>query len=231
MNLFDAIAGRITDAQIPPGSKLPTEAAIMAEFGVSRTVVREALSRLQATGLVHTRHGVGTFVHEIGERGRIDLGRIAQASALLDVVAVLELRLGLECEDVTLAAERRTKADLEAMRKSLSEFSVAIDEDGDTIAPDLRLHRLIAQATCNVHFVELTDKLAGILIPRARVDSARLAGVGLREYLQRVHAEHESIVDAIDNRDPETARALMRIHLSNSRNRLRRAQKTLDRKG
>ena len=54
--------------------------------------------------------------------------------------------------------------------------------------------------------------------------AARLAGEGRREFVRRVHAEHQSIVDAIVNRDPEAARAAMRTHLSNSRERLRRAQ-------
>ena len=60
--LVDALGERIRTGALPPGTKLPTEAAVMEEFGVSRTVVREAISKLQAAGLVDTRHGVGTFV-------------------------------------------------------------------------------------------------------------------------------------------------------------------------
>ena len=54
--VVDALAGRIRDGSLASGEKLPTEAAIMEEFGVSRTVIREAMSRLQAAGLVATRH-------------------------------------------------------------------------------------------------------------------------------------------------------------------------------
>ena len=82
----------------------------------------------------------------------------------------------------------------------------------------------IARATQNAHFVELMMYLGTMLIPRTRVNTARLAGEGRRDFLRRVHAEHESIVDAIANRDPEAARATMRTHLSNSRERLCRAQ-------
>ena len=63
-----------------------------------------------------------------------------------------------------------------------------------------------------------------MIIPRARLNTARVAGEGRREYLQRVNTEHESIVNAIANQDPEAARAAMRTHLANSRERLRRAQ-------
>mgnify|MGYP003399265767 CR=1 FL=1 len=65
--LVESLGDRIRDGRLVPGDKLPTEAAFMAEFGVSRTVVREAISKLQASGLVETRHGVGTFVVGLGD--------------------------------------------------------------------------------------------------------------------------------------------------------------------
>src|SRR5919205_3232629 len=73
-DVVDALGGRIRDGSLGPGEKLPTEAAIMEEFGVSRTVVREAISRLQAAGLVETRHGVGTFVVGPGEGDAFRIG-------------------------------------------------------------------------------------------------------------------------------------------------------------
>ena len=62
LELVESLGDRIRDGRLALGDKLPTEAAIMAEFEVSRTVVREAISKLQASGLVETRHGIGTFV-------------------------------------------------------------------------------------------------------------------------------------------------------------------------
>ena len=59
---------RILLGQLVPGEKLPSESAIVREQGVSRTVVREAISKLQASGLVETRHGIGTFVLERDQR-------------------------------------------------------------------------------------------------------------------------------------------------------------------
>jgi GntR family transcriptional regulator, transcriptional repressor for pyruvate dehydrogenase complex len=223
LDLVDALSARIADACLGPGARLPTEAALMAEFGVSRTVVREALSKLQAAGLVETRHGVGTFVREGGARS-LGLVGAGQAAALLDVVAVLELRLGLEGEAAALAAVRRSRAQLAAMRAAQADLLGAIASGGDSVAPDRRLHQQIAAATCNAHFVELMGALGGALIPRARIDTPALARSSPREYLLRVHTEHDSIVNAIANRDPEAARAAMRTHLSNSRDRLRRAQ-------
>ncbi|HUG25641.1 FadR/GntR family transcriptional regulator [Piscinibacter sp.] len=222
LGLVDTLTARIRDGQMRAGDKLPSEAAIMGEFGVSRTVVREALSKLQAGGLVATRHGVGTFVVGTGESTNF---RIApeQIATAREVIAVLELRIGLEAEAAGLAAVRRTEANLSAMREALAGFVTAIDDTGDALAPDFQFHLEIARATQNVHFVELMTYLGTMIIPRARLNTAQVAGEGRREYLMRVNTEHESIVDAIANHDPEAARAAMRTHLANSRERLRRA--------
>lgn len=222
LGLVDAFVGRIRDGRLVVGDKLPTEAELMNEFGVSRTVVREAISRLAAGGLVETRHGIGTFVLGDADTSSIRLNADSTA-ALRDVVAVVELRLGLEAEAAAMAAMRRSDAELTALRNAQADFFRAIDS-GDTVLPDIHLHLAIARATHNAHFVELMTQLGAILIPRTRVDTVRIAGEGRSEYLRRVHAEHESIVTAIANRDPEAARAAMRTHLSNSRERLRRAQ-------
>ncbi|RQP22001.1 FadR/GntR family transcriptional regulator [Piscinibacter terrae] len=228
LGLVEAVGGRIRDGQMRPGDKLPTEAAIMEEFGVSRTVVREALSKLQAAGLVETRHGVGTFVVGTGDTANF---RIApeQIATAKEVIAVLELRIGLETEAAGLAAVRRSDANLLAMRGALATFSKAINEDGDALAPDFQFHLEIARATQNVHFLELMNYLGTMIIPRARLNTARVAGESRKEYLRRVNTEHENIVSAIANQDPEGARAAMRTHLANSRERLRRAHEAAGR--
>ncbi|HJV62961.1 MAG TPA: FadR/GntR family transcriptional regulator [Albitalea sp.] len=222
LGLVDTLTSRIREGRMRAGDKLPTEAAIMSEFGVSRTVVREALSKLQAGGLVETRHGVGTFVVGTGEARNF---RIApeQIATAREVIAVLELRIGLETEAAGLAAVRRSEANLQAMREALARFHAAIEDNGDALAPDFQFHLEVARATQNVHFQDLMNYLGTMIIPRARLNTARVAGETRREYLRRVNTEHENILSAIANNDPEAARAAMRTHLANSRERLRRA--------
>jgi GntR family transcriptional repressor for pyruvate dehydrogenase complex len=224
LNLADAIAARIAAGKLAPGARLPTEAGVVGEFRVSRTVVREALSMLQAAGLVETRHGVGTFVREGGAGGGLALPSARHATTLLELLAVVELRLALESEAAALAAARRDQHDLQAMQAAQRELAAAIEGGEDSVGPDRRLHEAIAHATRNAHFVELMDNPRVLLIPRSRLDTPALGDEGRRAYLRRVHAEHDSIVSAITNHDPEGARAAMRTHLSNSRERLRRAQ-------
>ena len=225
LELVDALGDRIRDGRLAPGDKLPTEAAIMAEFEVSRTVVREAISKLQAAGQVETRHGIGTFVIGLGEGSGF---RIApeQFSTLRDVIAVLELRIGLETEAAALAAQRRTEANLTVMRQALDAVTQAVDEGRDAVSADFQFHLEIARATQNSHFAELMGALGSMIIPRARLEAPAGLSDERRQYLRRVNGEHESIFDAIASQDPDAARAAMRTHLANSRERRRRAQST-----
>jgi len=220
--LVESLGDRIRDGRLAQGEKLPTEAAIMAGFGVSRTVVREALSRLQAAGQVITRHGVGTFVVGPGDGGQF---RIApeQLATLQDVVSMLELRIGLETEAAALAARRREDANLREMRSALDELTAALEAGRDAVAADFRFHLEVARSTQNPHFADLMGALGAGMIPRARLDAPVPMTDERRDYLRRVNAEHESIFDAIAAGDGEAARAAMRTHLANSRERRRRA--------
>jgi GntR family transcriptional repressor for pyruvate dehydrogenase complex len=105
--VIEHITHNIQTGVLKPGEKLPTEAEIMALHGVSRTVVREAISHLQAAGLVQTRHGIGTFALE---PPAANLGIHNEAIVTVrDVLAILELRISLETEAAWLAASRRSE--------------------------------------------------------------------------------------------------------------------------
>lgn len=215
--VVESITASITGGQLKPGDKLPTESVIMEMHGVSRTVVREAISHLQAAGLVQTKHGIGTFVLEPQPAAlRISPDTVRTIG---DVLAILELRISLETEAAWLAAARRSDAQLAAMGEALKRIL-----EGGSVEADVQFHLLIAQATNNRYFVDILTDLGTTIIPRARVNSAQLAHDDPAHYLERVNREHENIYNAIARQDQEGARAAMRTHLSNSRERLRRAQ-------
>ena len=96
------------------------------------------------------------------------------------------------------------------------------------MAPDVQFHLLIAQSSGNRYFHDILSHLGTNIIPRARLNSAKLAKDEPAAYMQRVIHEHEDIFNAIARKDPESARAAMRTHLSNSRERLRRAQELIE---
>ena len=219
--IVERLADSIREGKLMIGDKLPTETEFMALFSVSRTVVRESLSKLQASGLVATRHGIGTFVLSPQAAGNFKINADDFAT-LEDVVAVLELRISLETEAAGLAAQRRTPDNLAALEAALQAFHDSISVDSDAVPPDFQFHMEVARATGNRHFSDLMNYLGTMIIPRTRVNTAHTAPEGRYNYLQRVNTEHESILNAIRNQDAEAARAAMRTHLSNSRERLRR---------
>lgn len=221
--IVDSLTQDIREGRLLPGDKLPTESALVDRFEVSRTVVREAISRLQASGLVETRHGIGTFVMEPRDSGTFRLAPEDFATAA-DVIEVLELRISLESEAAYLAAQRRTPENLDVMDKALTAFGDSIRHDSDAVPSDYQFHLEVARATGNRHFAELMNYLGTMIIPRTRIKTAQKAPEGRLGYLERVHHEHERIFEAIRDQDPEAARTAMRTHLSNSRERLRRAQ-------
>ena len=219
--LVDQLSTEIQNGTLVSGQKLPTEAAIMARFGVSRTVVREAISKLQAAALVETRHGIGTFVLAQTDTPSFRVNP-NQLSTLHDVIALLELRISIETEAAALAAVRRNEANLRIMQDAMHAFASAIEEGRDAIAADFQFHHEIARATQNNHFADMMNSLGAQSIPRARLDTTPALDATRLAYLRRVHQEHENILNAIAAQDAESARAAMRTHLSNSRDRHRK---------
>nr|WP_315465751.1 FadR/GntR family transcriptional regulator [uncultured Rhodoferax sp.] len=221
--VVESLAASIREGVIKPGDKLPTESEIMGRFEVSRTVVREAISRLQASHLVETRHGVGTFALHPAPSGNFQIADVDFAM-VADVIALLELRISLETEAAGLAAQRRTAGDLQSIQAMLDAFQRSIEEDSDAVPSDFGFHMEVAKATGNRHFADLMTYLGTVIIPRTRINTANSAPEGRLSYLQRVHGEHEYIFNAIRNQDADAARAAMRTHLANSKDRLRRSQ-------
>ncbi len=221
--IVNSLTASIREGVIKPGDKLPTESEIMARFQVSRTVVREALSKLQASGLVETRHGIGTFALTLPDTNNFTITG-CDFSTLADVIALLELRISLETEAAGLAAQRRTDANLATMEIALKAFSTAIENDSETVPSDFAFHIEVSRATGNRHFADLMTYLGTMIIPRTRIDTSNSAPEGRLKYLQQAHGDHENIYNAIRRQDADAARAAMRTHLSNSRERLRRAQ-------
>ncbi len=221
--LSEEFENKIRQGLLREGDKLPTESELVQGYDVSRTVVREALSKLQAAGLVETRHGIGTFVLPARESAGLTLNA-RELSESVDVLAVLELRISLETEAAGLAAQRRSDEHLKILQEALQAFERDSASGGDTITHDLAFHLGIAQATGNPYFKDILAHFGALLIPRTRITSLQ-APTRAPDYLRRVNREHEEIFRAIERQDADSARAAMRVHLTNSRERLRLAQR------
>jgi GntR family transcriptional repressor for pyruvate dehydrogenase complex len=222
--LVDRLASEIVAHRIAPGARLPTEQAMMAAFGVSRTVVREAVAALRAEGLVETRQGVGAFVsRDVQKRPfRIDPGEMHSISEVLNV---MELRTGVEVEAAGIAAERATPSTRHAIERALNAFDRALARGEAAIDEDFRFHQSIAQAARNPHFTRFLEYLGRFLIPRQSVRVVLQRPDDLRTYLERIQDEHRRIFEAIRAGDAAAARLAMRRHLMGSRRRYQRFAK------
>src|ERR1700693_5855109 len=218
--VVDHLTHMINSGVIEPGAKLPTESEIVREQGVSRTVVREAISKLQASGIVATRHGIGTFV--LDNSNKSDFGiKAGSVTTIRDVLAMLELRIGIEAEAAALAAIRHKEEHLHEMRRALDSFRDHLASGKETVGPDFQFHLGIARASGNDYLWNILNHLGSSVIPRSRIPINERQPLE-REYLVRISNEHEDTYDAIRRRDPESARAAIRNHLGNSRERMRR---------
>jgi GntR family transcriptional regulator, transcriptional repressor for pyruvate dehydrogenase complex len=125
-----ALLARIESGQLEPGEKLPPEAALAPEFGVSRTVVREAISRLKQGGLVESRQGSGVFVslQPAVSPLKIDDSVIESREAVLQIV---ELRRAIESEAAALAAQRRSSSQLAEIESAFHAIDVEVAAGSD----------------------------------------------------------------------------------------------------
>src|ERR1700692_3828441 len=202
------------------GGKLPTEAVLAEQFGVSRTVIREAISRLKNEGVVEPRQGSGVFVaaHGAIRPLRIDYAEAVQGGGILLILAV---RRAIESEVAAGAAMRRTDADMALIDAALAKIDEAVAEGHDGVAEDVAFHRAIAVVTGNPYFLKTLTFLnqyseAGTVVTR-RNEALR------EDFSQQVCAEHAAVVAAIRAGDPIAARQAAQTHMYNAARRLAEA--------
>ncbi len=216
------LAARIDSGELAPGARLPPERELMERYGVSRTVVREATSSLRASGRVATHQGRGAFVLSAPAAFRFTIDP-AEINTLRDVLQVMDIRVALESEAASLAAQRRSDAQLRAIAVALDDMASRMRSPAGHSAADVAFHVAVASATGNAYFSNLLVEVSPRMLPRQRLDLFRDDRRGRLAYLKRLQQEHGDIYQAIARRDADAARAAMRLHLSNSRERLRRA--------
>ncbi len=220
--LSEQVAQRLSDAiqagEWGRGARLPTEAELGERFGISRSVVREAISMLRNGGLVTSRRGSGSFV---AEAPTVSLRLAIPDPGLQSVVEVLELRRPLEVEAARLAAERHTPSQLRRIRNAMVDIDEAVEAGLSGVDQDLAFHRAIAEAANNTHFTAVLDFYNRFLHQAIRVTRTNES---LREtFMQQVVAEHQAMLDAIAAGDADAAARAAAIHLEHAEMRLRQA--------
>lgn len=218
--LVAAMREQISSGRLGPGDRLPTEPQLVERFGVSRTVVREAITRLAADGLVEARQGSGVFVSEHPE-SRLQMLLSEAASKVSLVLNVLEVRMAVEIEAAALAAQRRSLSQDADIHAAYQDFEATMARGEPTGTADFGFHRAVAAATNNPFYVEIMDVLGRRTIPRDLVTSLSDGLLQSSGYQAQLQAEHRAIMEAISAGEPKAAREAMRQHLSASQSRYR----------
>lgn len=209
--VLEQLKDLIFRGHLKPGERLMTERELARSLGVSRPTVREAINKLVAMHLLEHRQGQGTFVNvpTTPEKNPLAAFINGQDASLMDL---LEVRLGLECNAVALAARRASEEDIREIEKSVEEMTAAIKEGHLGSDADISFHMAIAYASKNVVQIHIMKSLYDLLF------------YGIRENLQHLYTEpmnldkvlqqHTDILNAIRKRDPDEAHAAMKRHIA-----------------
>lgn len=187
--LVEQLRQQIEAGVLAPGDRIPTERELVEDSGVSRTVVREAIARLAAEGIVEPRHGSGVFVTE-PPPAPFQVTH-SELDDLVEVTKLLQLRLAVETEMAGLAAKNRSDADVSEMRALVDRIARDIAETGDGTEADEILHLVIARASGNQYFVRFLEFLGTRLVPRRGLVTDDTEEER-RAYLALVHDEHRA---------------------------------------
>ena len=215
----DVLTAEIRAGRLAVGDKLPTEAALVNQFAVSRTVVREAVSRLKSLGLVDSRQGSGVYVKELGFSPlNFDAKSAVSKQAVIQMV---EVRRALEAEVAGLAAQRRTLSDIKSIRQSIAALDKAVQAGGDGVEEDVQYHRAIAEAARNPFLIGTLEYLRQFLRGATRVTRANEARRA--DFARQVRDEHDKILRAIEAGDGAAARKAAARHMNNAIKRIEQA--------
>ena len=214
------VAQRILDGEFAPGQRLPTESELQSAWGVSRSVVREAMKILASQGLVRIEQGRGTFVCDASETplsAQLELtlrrstpGQSAGAETPEDWAHLLDVRRVLEVAVAERAATQASADDIAAMEAAIADMHEKPDEPTGYVDADLAFHRALAAATGNPLWPALLNSLNDLLrrYREAGFRGARGALLAARQ--------HEAILEAVRAGDGVAAAAAMQEHLRKS---------------
>ena len=215
--LAEKLMQKIHDGELRTGDKLPSERYLAKEYGVSRSVVREALRSMERIGCVEARMGGGTFVTSPEISAGVDPLALIVAQDNQFAVEVTEARLILETEIAKLAARRRTELQVKEMHRTLEQMQKEILKGGKGVEEDARFHTQLAKAAGNRVLQIWVSACAEVLNHSMKV-TQYMEGVP-----QKALIDHEKILKAVEEQDGDMAEQYIREHLLSAHENLKKA--------
>lgn len=198
-----AVVERLVDYfhsnKLQVGVQIPSEKELMEALAVGRSSLREAIRKLEATGIITIRHGTGTFLARVPSPGEVMVPLVIQQECH-SLLQALEIRCGLESHAAYLAAGLATRRQIDEMEHRLVQMEKAHTENGSAIEEDLRFHLAIYEATNNPLFEQIISPVRG---PFRLFFSQPLNRHDIGNSSFPIHRE---LFDAIARRDPEASR-------------------------
>ncbi len=209
--VFEQIMELITRGELKPGEQLMPERELSLALDVSRTTVRNAISKLVVTGFLEHRQGQGTFVCSPEARNKNPLAAAMQSqdAGLEDL---LEVRMGLECNAAALAARRATEQDIHFLEKSIEDMKAEVGAGRLGTEADVSFHIAVSYATKNPVQVHIMRDFYDYLFFGIEENLSRL--YEKPERIENILIQHRQIAEAIRNHDPEQAYDAMRTHIA-----------------
>jgi GntR family transcriptional repressor for pyruvate dehydrogenase complex len=205
--VLDRIQGLVEAGAIVPGDQLPPERELAEQLGVSRTSLRQALTALEALGMIEIRHGAGAYLVATEPERVVQSLAITLAEQNKRLPEAMEARMALERFIAGLAASRRTEADLKRARRALEGMEREVAEGGIGTEGDAEFHQALWASAHNRLLQQLVMDLQA---PIARIREESLSQAGRP---QRSLAAHWRILEAVEQGDAAAAVAAMDAHL------------------
>ncbi len=198
----------VLEGTLQPGDKLPSERELGDQFGVSRTVIREAIRALREKGLVKIQPGRGTFIaNETSEAMRQSLGLMVKVGQVGTQKELIQIRAIFEPEIAALAARMSTDEEIAAMQQAVDDMDAAIHSADQFIRADQEFHLLLARATKNALIPMLIDPIVDLLWEQRKRIFLVEGGAERGQY------HHKRILQAVIHRKPAEARIFMHEHM------------------
>lgn len=221
------LADMIRRGELKPGDRLPSERDLATAFGVGRPTLRQALTVLTEAGVLEAHPGSGVYLRKAATQAAGAPGNAMSMVLMtekMDLVHILELRIGIEGEAAYLAALRRTPEQLEKLQAAYEAHAHALETRGLAMTEDYRFHAAVGEATGNPVFVKVMLSLADLFAQQLQQTTLSLFHEPDR--IEAVRREHEEILAAVAEQRADDARALAVGHLRRVLERLKRAEES-----
>jgi len=213
--VYQQMKNQILSGEWLPGEKIPSEHMLMNLFGVSRGTVRQAMQKLAGESLIETRRGEGSFVRAN------HLEDCFQPSFLFSLTTkemdeIYEFRSMFESATAEMAARKATEAQIQRLEKNCERLQAEAGNHEQYVHTDNEFHMLICECTQNTLAIQIYASYQNLLLPSILETTQAIGPANGLKY-------HSLILEAIKNRDPKKAQAIMREHMDDNLKRVREA--------